>query len=224
MVISNMKVQQKSLEQQINFHDEKYNIISAEQGYIVHPAVLGLLPLTSDTLNCSFQCFFSMENYQLYLDEIYLDDKKKLQESYLTSVSKGEGAISRRLPVFYNGAILIGRNPLKEYMLWGKELPCFSFKSVYELVFNKGILETTIDHSRDMLRIRKNLELGLRSLGVKRDLRCIKHFLNSSFVGDYRPYMTYEEQNWFSDFLRSNKRLKYLDHLKETYQAGLNQK
>lgn len=84
----------------------------------------------------------------------------------------------------YTGSIVIGTQFINNYSK-NNEMPCYGYKIVKELVFSEGNLTTTIDHSKAMLRIRRNLELGLKSLDKKRDVKCIEHFINSSFAGDY---------------------------------------
>lgn len=186
---------------QINFHNKLFSILSVEQEYIIHPVVFEPEEITEESLNIGFSCEFSIQSNRLMLDFMM-----KTPEGAGSEEETGEGAILKSIPALYNGAILIGGEPVKEYLLMENRLQYFSYKQVYELVFNKGDLVTTIDHSKAMLRIRKNLELGLRSLTVKRDARCIKRFINSSFIGDYRP-------------LSNKKKLKYLKELKELYQG-----
>jgi hypothetical protein len=107
--------------------------------------------------------------------------------------------------VSYNGAILIGSKPVKEYAMKGENPTCFSYQNVMELIFEDGILITSVDHSKKMLRIRKNIELGLRNLTVNRDIRCIRRFMNSSFIGDYKT------------FRLIGSRMRYLKELKKDY-------
>jgi hypothetical protein len=187
--------------QQISFHDKTYIVLSVEQEYIIHPAVFEPEAITEESLNLDFSCDFSIQNNRLMLDFMM-----KAPEGEDYGVESGEGAVLKSIPVLYNGAILIGREPVTEYLLQENRLPYFSYKQVYELVFNNGVLVTTVEHSRAMFRIRKNLELGLRSLAAKRDVRCIRRFMNSSFIGDYR-------------LLSTGKRLKYLKELKDLYQG-----
>lgn len=186
--------------QQINFHDKIYSILSVEQEYIIHPEVFEPEEITEESLNTGFSCEFSIQNNRLMLDFMM-----KAPEGEDSEAKTGEGAILKSIPVLYNGAVLIGREPVKEYLLMENRLQYFSYKQVYELVFNKGDLVTTADHSKAMLRIRKNLELGLRSLTVKRDVRCIRRFMSASFIGDYHTQS-------------SKKQMKYLKELKELYQ------
>jgi hypothetical protein len=107
--------------------------------------------------------------------------------------------------VSYNGTLLIGTDLIKEYSLKGNKTACFSYQNVKELVFEDGVLITTVDQNKAMLRIRKNLELGLRNLTASRDLRCIRRFMNSAFVGDYKP------------FKLPVNRFKYLQDMKNVY-------
>lgn len=62
---------------------------------------------------------------------------------------------------------------------------CFEYKEVLELVFEAGRMTALIDHSRDMYRIRKNIEYGLRDLHNIHDVKSIRHFIKSIMACDY---------------------------------------
>ena len=147
-------------QQQLIYHDKCYTVISIEQDYVIHPSVFFREKL-KELMDEEFHCVYRIQNGQLTIND-YFNTR-------------------------YSGAILIGRDPIKEYPLQENSLPCYSYRTVYELVFNHGLLVTTADQSKAMLRIRRNLELGYRSLMIKRDSRCIRKYINSCFIGDYRP-------------------------------------
>lgn len=88
------------------------------------------------------------------------------------------------LEMDYSGAILLGFD--KVYNYDENVVNCYDYKEVCELVFLNGRLVTTIDHTRGMRRIRKNLDLGLRDLKKKRDRKCIRKFIQSCLVGNYK--------------------------------------
>ena len=186
------------IEQQIEYMGRKYEIIQAEQEFIAHPAVFGLVPVVKACLKCSFSCKFHINDYCLMLDEINL-----------TGEEEGIQFQPEECKVPYNGAILIAANPVREFHLKDGRLACYSYQNVLELVFENGMLITTVDQSKAMLRIRKNIELGLRSLNVNRDLRCIKRFMNSRLVGDYKPFRLLV------------LRLKYIKDMKKDYEQFL---
>lgn len=164
-------------DQKIIYRDKKYKIIAAEQEFIIHPAALGLLPLAKASFRCNFCAEYYLDGYKLYLARIKLSDDASCKEYNLNNCR-----------LYYNGSILIAADMVNEFKIKGSDPECFSYKNVKELIFNDGILVTSIDQDRAMHRIRKNLELGLRRLGDGRDIRCIRRFLNSAFVGDYRPF------------------------------------
>lgn len=185
-----------SIKQQMNYMGECYEILHAEQEFIIHPAAFGLLPISKTSLQCSYISDFHIDKYQLMLDKITLTQEESGEVKLYEPI---EGKL------LYHGTILIATNLFKEYYLKGGKLACFSYQKVLELVFENGMLITTVDQSKAMLRIRKNIELGLRSLNKKRDLRCILRFMNSSFVGNYKP------------FIISGIRLKYLKDMSKEY-------
>lgn len=167
------------IKQQIEYMGNKYEIIKAEQEFIVHPAAFGLIPSGNAALKSSFSSDFHIKDYCLMLDNIVLSGD---------GTGEGRHFQPTECKVSYNGAFLIATNPVGEYYQKDGKLACYSYQNVLELVFENGMLITTVDQSKAMLRIRKNIEQGLRSLNVKRDLRCIRRFMNSSFVGDYKPF------------------------------------
>ena len=180
----------------LKYNNKDYQILQSEQEFIIHPAAVGILPLTKSTLHCSFQCDYHVDNYRLYLDRMILNPGDANQKQYdFTNYS-----------VSYNGVILIGANLIKDYSLKDTKPACFSYQLVTELVFEEGNLITSVDQSKAMLRIRKNLDLNLRSLQQGRDVRCIRRFMNSSLVGDYRP------------FRLPMTRMRYLQEMKKDYQ------
>jgi hypothetical protein len=62
----------------------------------------------------------------------------------------------------------------------------YSYETVLELIFKDGCLMTSVDHSKAVLRIRRNLEQGLRSLNRSRDRHCIYAFMHRTVICDYR--------------------------------------
>jgi hypothetical protein len=184
-----------NLEQQLIYSNKEYRIISTEQEFIIHPIAIGLLPMTKTSLQYSFSSLFHIQDFQLMLNNLVINDQETEERYYEFDHCK----------VSYNGAILIGADLVKEYNQKSGKLSCFSYQKVFELVFEDGILITAIDQSKAMSRIRKNLELGLRSLSKSRDLRCINRFISSSFVGDYKAFRI------------PHSRLKYLEDMKKDY-------
>jgi len=189
-----------SPEQRIVYHDNLYNIIGVEQEFVVHPSVFGLLPLHKAAMQQPFTSQLHVEDYKLILDKLEL-----VNDETLSACSCEEEKEILSTDVSYQGTILIGTNLVQEYYI-GNKLACFSYQKVYELVFKNGLLITTIDQSKAMLKIRKNIDAGLRNLSKSRDIRCIKKFLNSSLVGDYKS------------FLFAGRRLKYVKNMQEDYQ------
>jgi len=184
-------------EQQIIYLNKSYKILASEQEFIIHPAAFDLLPSTKLSLLSSFSCTFHIEDFKLYLDLIMLHMDEINEKIYEF----------KDCMIAYNGTILIAANMVKDFHMKSNKLACFSYQSVLELVFEDGILITTIDQSKAMLRIRKNIDLGLRCPTKGRDIRCIKRFLNSSFVGDYNSIRLL------------SRKLKQLKEMKEDYQG-----
>jgi hypothetical protein len=192
-----------SLKQQILYLNKNYQILQMEQEFIVHPAAFGLVPMNKSALQCSYSADFHIEDYHLYLDRIKLSSSDSLTGTKYDYMEKQYEFEHRRIA--YNGTVLIGTDLVKEYTLKGCKPACFSYQNVMELVFEDGVLITAVEQNKAMLRIRKNLELGLRNLNVSRDVRCISRFMNSAFVGDYKS------------FKLPISRMKYLQDMKSFY-------
>lgn len=179
-------ISEQKIKQKIIYKGKEYMIIAAEQEFIIHPAALGMLPLDKTSLSCNFSTDYYLDGYNLYLKKIMLIDEDSQQE-YLFDNCR----------LFYSGSILIAADMVSEICIKGNDPACFSYQNVKELIFNDGVLVTGIDHNRAMHRIRKNLELGLRKLSNSRDLKCINRFLDSSLVGDYKPFkFSYNRQRY----------------------------
>jgi hypothetical protein len=194
-----------NIEQQLLYLNINYKVLYTEQEFIVHPAAFSLLPITTTSLQYPFSSSFHIKDYRLILDRITMFNGESSNLGGMRIDGYEKSYLFQEAPVTYNGAILIGANQIKEYNIKGNKMNCFSYQSVFELIFEDGILITTIDQSKAMSRIRKNLELGLRSLSKSRDVRLIQHFINSSLVGDYKT------------FRLNNSRLKYLKEMKNDY-------
>lgn len=170
-----------------------YLILKCERKEIFDPNQLGISPpIWSDDMNFGYSSIFEIKEYQLYLknlklssDRVYpiaggVEPKLLASENGVETVEYDEIMV----PVKFTGAVIIGSTFLKSYGA-EDEIACYSYKIVRELIFQEGKVVTSIDHSKAMLRIRRNLDLELRDLDKKRDVNCIRHFIKSSFVGDY---------------------------------------
>lgn len=169
-----------------------FHILNCESKEIFNPDILGITPIwTDDTV---FRCssILEIKEYQLYLKNLIVKADivypmiNGIGPHILYSENEVETVEYRGLmiPIPFSGAVIIGSSFIRNYG-FREEISCYSYMIVRELIFQEGKLVTTIDHSKAMLRIRKNLDLGLRKLDKPRDLKCIKHFIKTSFIGDY---------------------------------------
>ena len=188
------------VEQQMIFQDHEFLVLQAEQEFIIHPSAFGKLPIKKSVLQQSFYCKYQVEEYHLILNKM-----ECVEENNLTATAMKEDSTVEGLSLYYDGTILIGSNLVKEYYI-KDQLAWFSYQNVYELVFDKGTLITTIDQSKAMLKVRKNIDTGLRSLNNRRDIRCINRFLHSALVGEYK------------EFILPVLRMSYLKAMKKDYQ------
>lgn len=187
-------------EHKLRYQNTEYKILAVEQEFIVHPVAFGFLPYTIASIQCPFSCDYELEDYKLFLRRLTIGTYDAVNYGGVRLEGYAQKHEFNHLPVTYNGVILIGANPLKEYYTKSETFAYYSYQKVIELVFENGILITTVDQSRAMLRIRKNLELNLRSLTKKRDVRCISRFMNSAFIGDYKPFhFSYNRMNYVKE-------------------------
>jgi hypothetical protein len=173
--------------------EETFQIILCEKDNIFEPGLFGISPIWSNDKNFEYYSSYFIDDMQLYLRDLTITADRSypvigdvkpatyLQENGL------ETAIYESInqPISFTGGIIVVNSLVKNYGFF-KDFPCFCYKYVRELIFHDGKLITTIDHSKAMHRIRKNLELSLRNLDKKRDVRCINRFIKSSFVGEYK--------------------------------------
>lgn len=181
-----------NIRESIIISDLTYEILYSEHE-IFQPENFHISPTWSD--DKEFICInqFNLDNYQLYLknlivssDRVYPEINGVCPEPYNLEQGKNAVQYSGIMEVVeYTGSMIIATQLVKKYTDSSDD-PCFSYKIVKELVFREGKLVTTIDHSKAMIRIRKNLDLGLRSLDKKRDIKCIQRFIMSSFAGNYK--------------------------------------
>lgn len=193
----------------IEMKGEQFEVLNCENQFILHPLVFGILPVWKESSPFDFNLQISLENYKMALHQMWVEADCALPmingilPKYTSSHGR-DGALYDKLniPLQYSGAILMANSFVNDYGIQleqGQKYPCYCYKVVYEYIFENGILITTIDHSRAMIRIRKNLDLGYRDLTKKRDFKCIEQFIKTSLVGDYKPSKSKKKQeNYFS--------------------------
>lgn len=171
--------------------DDLYHILKRESD-LFRPEYFGISPTWSDDPNFFCNGLYELKEFQLYLKNIMVSSDRSYPvingikpEPYLSETDRETVQyLNVNEPLNFTGAIIIANQFVKNYCK--NDAPaCFSYKQVKELIFQEGKLVTTIDHSKAMLRIRKNLDMGLRNLDKKRDVICISKFLKASFAGYY---------------------------------------
>ncbi len=204
-----------SLQTLFDIKGEQFEVLNCENQFIFHPVVLGISPVWKMNSPYDFDLRMELDNYKISLRQMWVHSDcvmpivNEVVPKY-GALEKKEGVLYNNLdiPIQYTGAILMAHTLVNDYgvhIIEGQKYPCYCYKVVYEYVFENGILITTIDHSRAMLRIRKNIDLGYRNLNKKRDMRCIQQFVKSSFIGNYKV-------------TKSKKKLEdYLANMRELY-------
>jgi hypothetical protein len=216
----------------IIINKERYEILASEHSYVFHPEYFGISPTWTNDSNFRYKCLFELEDHQLYLKsfQVTCDRGYPIINSVKPEVCNLEHGfetvqyININEPMEYSGAIMFANSLVKDYRLpYHMDLynpPCFSYKFVGELIFDEGKLITSVNHNKAMRRIRKNIDLGLRSLDKKQDINCIKKFIKVSFIGDYQ-YQKKKQKGIWKDTSKSknvkNKDVHIMESGKITY-------
>lgn len=173
------------------FEGKSYQLLRAEQD-IYSPDIFQISPTWEKDKDFQYSSSYEIKEHQIYLKNMTISSDRGFP--VINDISPQSVYNERGLDTVlyenlmeglnYTGGIIIGSEYIRNYIN-RYDLPYFQYGKLYELIFEDGKLITTVDHSKAMLRIRKNLDLGLRYLDKERDRKCIKHFLKTSFVGDY---------------------------------------
>lgn len=174
-----------------------YMVLKYEDSPYV-PADFCIYPVWEKDKNFQYSGNLDIKEYQLYLRDLSVFCDRNFPEigdiqptiseiSYGITHASYEGI---HIPLKFTGGLIAGNGLINDYdtgMLCSGRYyePLHCYQTIVELIFQDGRLVTEIDHSKAMARIRKNLELGLRSLEKERDVKCIRHFIKTSFIGDY---------------------------------------
>lgn len=180
------------LSEQVLYKNESYRLFLYENEHIFHPSEVGITSIWPSTEETYYESTIKIEKLNLILDSfavrstavcpyvngcapVFLEEQGEMRTALYKNVN---------IELNYSGAIIIVKDFIDKYG-FEDNYPCYCYKKVLELIFNEGCLITTIDHSRAMLKIRKNIDVGLRNPKVRKDSRCINRFIKSSFIGEY---------------------------------------
>lgn len=192
----------------IIINKERYDILASEHFYIFHPEYFGISPTWANDPNFQYKCFFELKDNQLYLKSFQVTSDRGYPiinqvKPEICNYNHGLESvqyINLYEPLKYSGAIMFANTFVKDYRMPNHidmfNPPCFSYKFVGEMIFDEGKLITSVNHNKAMRRIRKNIDLGLRSLDKRQDIKCIKKFVKFTFIGDYRYQDKKQKRNW----------------------------
>lgn len=204
----------------IIINNEAYEILASEHLYIFHPEYFGITPTWSNDSNFQYKCLFELKDQQLYLKSFQVTSDRgypvinHIKPEICSAGQELETVqyININEPLEYSGAIMFANSLVKDYRtpyhLDMYNPLCFSYKFVGELIFDEGKLITSVNHNKAMRRIRKNIDMGLRSLDKKQDIKCIVKFIKASFIGDYQPQEKKKKRNRIENLKNKNIRNK----------------
>ncbi len=175
----------------LRMDDKNYKILLCEYEDIFIPEDYNISPIWKNDINFKYYGAYELIDYQLYLHEFTVTSDReyptingvKPDVFYSEKIMSTAEYQNLSLALDFTGAMIVVNEFIKDY--GNDKMQAFNYKYVKELIFLNGKLVTTINHSKAMQRIRRNLETGLRDLSKRRDEKCIKKFIKSSFVGNY---------------------------------------
>lgn len=163
------------LQEEFLYKDEIYSLLLSEQENKLN-SFLGREPyIRLHQISLQSNIMYSLNEYKLQLHSFFIQRGESSEKDNIAPA-----------PEFldYTGGIILATDFIESF---GNAdiFPCYCYQKVMELIFNEGTLITTIDHSKAMIRIRKNIIKGLRDIHNKKDNRCIRKFIKDSLVGNY---------------------------------------
>ncbi|BBF42091.1 hypothetical protein lbkm_0773 [Lachnospiraceae bacterium KM106-2] len=181
--------------EQIIFKEKVYDVLLREKDNLLMNFVNDQKPVWNSYFGKASAVYILVDHklqaHSFAFNENLIKKEEKLVD--LTPVYDEETKQYRyddlQIPIDYTGGIVVGRHFIDEYG-YEEEYPCFSYRDVYELVFERGKLVTSIDHSRSMNRIRLNIDKGLRDIDHKKDIRCINRFMKKVLYKNYKTNST----------------------------------
>lgn len=176
--------------EEIEFKEENYLILLEEKDNLLMKLIDEHKPVWKSYVGKG-QAKFVLDNFKLSLKTLSVSDKMIKKDEQIVGiepiVDEETGLITFEdvnAPIDYTGGIVIARELINEYD-FKEDYPTYCYKNVYELIFENGVLITAIDHRKSMIRVRKNIDKGLRTVKSKKDIRCINKFLKESYYKNY---------------------------------------
>lgn len=178
--------------EEILFKGDRYCVIHREVDNLIMDVIDEHKSIWKSYIG-TVHALYSIDEYQLMLDDVIFasrlmkENEQFLNHEPIVNEETGEKQFyDLHYPIHYSGGIVIAKDPIKGYcddvIL---DHPCYYYRTVYELIFKDGSLTTSIDHSKSMHRIRKNIDTGLRTESSGKDLRCIRKFVKECFCRSY---------------------------------------
>ncbi len=182
----------------IEFKGENYIIINREADNIMIDVIDEHKPrkLWKSYLGKVYADYY-MEDRKLHLKDISLNAKMINHNEKLLTVEPEYDEVTKmdwfrevNAPLSYTGGIIIAKDivDIKNVDVIDKEKP-YSYNKVLELIFENGVLVTCVDHSKTMVKIRKNIETGLRSIDNSKDMRVMSRFIYQSYLHNYQKHI-----------------------------------
>ncbi|MDO5520341.1 MAG: hypothetical protein Q4G58_07615 [bacterium] len=179
--------------EEIYFKNDFYTVLLREADNLLMEVVREHKPIWK-SYSGDVIASYDLQDYMLTLQDLILDkhlmkrnEKFCDREPIIDMVTGNKVFDKLNCPVKYTGNIIVAKDLIDTFSLEENlsEYPCYCYKEVYELCFDQGCLTMSIDHSKAMVRIRKNIEKGLRNTKNAKDVRCINKFLKQTFCHDF---------------------------------------
>lgn len=180
------------------FKDQEYSIVGVNGQGLFCPMDYGLDPLGL----CSacwrgFLCQYFLKNGRLYLNWLRINRSYDAQTAPVVNGVHPESPPedypifdtyykNLNLEIMFSGGMLLGTGFIHELYAHMGFHPAWKFETVYELIFNKGIVEEIWDVSEKVTKIRNGmLEKSSDQKNINDD-ETLMNWIKSTFRLDYR--------------------------------------
>lgn len=149
------------------YNDQIYSIIALQNELDFKPEPYGIAP----DKGCSmcwrgYFCKFGIIENQLVIMDWHILVNDQLEQLEPPIVENNQAVISSgkwqyvamNIPIDYSGGVVIGTGFIDKYYIHMGFQQVYAYKKVYELIFEKGILIETLNHSERIEQLRQNID------------------------------------------------------------------
>lgn len=152
------------------YKNNEYSIVAISAPIQFNPKHYGITPEAA----CSacwngYWCDYKISDKGILLQNLYVNSK----DDYYPEINGVKACEEEKedfqymghhlykdinLPIFYSGKIVVGKDFLNEYYIHMGYQRAWAYKTLYEFVFERGLLQDTIDHSDVAAKLREEFK------------------------------------------------------------------